>query len=523
MWSPLLIALTAAGLVARGVFWAMTDRRFEDGLITVAHARSVAEGIGLTHHPGEPVTHGFTTALSVLIPIPGELIATGGGLVALRLVSLVAFVATMAFAFNILRELGVGRLGTFFALAYIALAFNHIFYGMSGMETQVGVALLLAGIYFVIRRNVTASGLLLGLSVLARPEFAIWVGLALLSLFFWQRRGAIRAGLIAAAVVLPWLVFTTLYYGSFIPNTVTAKGLRYPVNAPALVDGPGPWLSWIRSEVLAAHDFWHAFTPFLENGLVAKAPLPEYLLSNVSFVFLVLALIGVWATRHIPGWRAAVAFAGLFVVYRTFLLPPGYYEWYLPPLTALVALLAGAGLSLLVRSAPRTAAFLAIGLALAFAAHIPFSFPLEARIQHDVEDRVRKPMGEWLKANVAPAESITSESAGYIGYYSRRLLYDYPGLTSKRVREIFERLGPERNNMFELVKAAHPNWIVMRPYELDSFRVSMPDEAGAYTEVRRFVVAPDARPLTYGGMSMINIDTQFVVLRRSGKPPRSSS
>lgn len=251
-----------------------------------------------------------------------------------------------------------------------------------------------------------------------------------------------------------------------------------------------------------------------------KAPLPEYVVSNISFAFVTLALMGVWATRHAPGWRVAVAFVALFLVYRTFLLPPGYYEWYLPPMTALVAILAAAGLSLLARSARRTAGALAIGLALAFAAHVPFSFTLEARVQHDVEDQVRKPLGEWLRSHVAPGESVTSESAGYVGYYGRRLLYDYPGLTSKRVVAIFERLGPRRNNMLELIAAAHPDWIVLRSFELDAFRSVMPDEAAAYVEVKRFTAPPDARPLTYGGMSLVNIDQQFAVLRRARRAPR---
>jgi hypothetical protein len=103
---------------------------------------------------------------------------------------------------------------------------------------------------------------------------------------------------------------------------------------------------------------------------------------------------------------------------------------------------------------------LSVGLALSFAAHIPFSFLLPARCRGSV----RKPMGEWLQANGAAGEAITSESAGYVDYYSRRLLYDYPGLTSKRVVRICERLGATRNNMFELIEAARPTWIVLRPH-----------------------------------------------------------
>ena len=71
---PLLLVAVLIGLTVRVVFWQVTDRKFEDGLITVVHAVNAVNGIGLTHHPGEPVTHGFTTAISVLVPLVGELL-----------------------------------------------------------------------------------------------------------------------------------------------------------------------------------------------------------------------------------------------------------------------------------------------------------------------------------------------------------------------------------------------------------------------------------------------------------------
>ena len=46
----------------------ITDRRIDDALITIKHAKNVADGAGLTHHLGEggPV-HGFTSVLSALV------------------------------------------------------------------------------------------------------------------------------------------------------------------------------------------------------------------------------------------------------------------------------------------------------------------------------------------------------------------------------------------------------------------------------------------------------------------------
>jgi hypothetical protein len=188
------------GLGARITFWALSGRQLEDGLITIAHARSVVEGIGLTHHPGEPPTHGFTSALSVLVPLVGELagqvVGFVDGFAFVRAASLVALVATVVFAARIAADLGLGPWPTFFVLTYLAVGQNQIFYGMAGMETQIAVAVIVAGTHFVMRSQFAAAGVALGLAVLARPDFVLWAGLAFAALLMWDARRALRAGLL---------------------------------------------------------------------------------------------------------------------------------------------------------------------------------------------------------------------------------------------------------------------------------------------------------------------------------------
>ena len=221
--APLLTAAIAAGLTARVVFWAMTDRRIDDALITVKHAKNAVDGSGLVHHLGEGHVHGFTSALSVLVPLPGELIATDGGFVALRLVSLAAFVAAVVYAYRIAGELRLGPWPTALVLAYLCFDQNQIFFGMAGMETQIAVAVLLASVFYVLVEDFTKAGITLGLALLARPDFLLWIVPAFAFLLVRSRAGAARAWLWSLAVAGPWLVFTTAYYGSPVPHTVTAK------------------------------------------------------------------------------------------------------------------------------------------------------------------------------------------------------------------------------------------------------------------------------------------------------------
>src|SRR5437899_4860506 len=246
---PMLLAFMAGAVIARVAFWLISNRMFEDGLTTITHARNVPLGLGLVHHAGEGNVHGFTSAIGVLIPLAGELVHQGSGMFAMRVASLIAVCIALVYARLICRDLRLGAFPTAFVLAYLAFDQNMIFYGMSGMETQVAVTVILGGVYHVRRQDLVASGIWLGLAPLARPEFVLWVAPALAFLALSNLRRAIAVAGIASALVAPWLMFTTAYYGSPIPNTVIAEATVSPIPALLSDGSPLPWLGWLFGQV----------------------------------------------------------------------------------------------------------------------------------------------------------------------------------------------------------------------------------------------------------------------------------
>jgi hypothetical protein len=58
-----------------------------------------------------------------------------------------------------------------------------------------------------------------------------------------------------------------------------------------------------------------------------------------------------------------------------------------------------------------------------------------------------------------------------------------------------------------------PDWLVMRPNELESFRSEYPRAAAQYRPVRRFRVPLDDSSLSVGGLDVVNVDRDFIVLR----------
>jgi len=358
------------------------------------------------------------------------------------------------------------------------------------METQIAVAVLLAGVYYLLVGDATRLGIALGIGLLTRPDYALWVGPALLALFLTARRDALKSAVITLLVILPWLIFTTAYYGSPVPHTIAAKQQSYTQHPP-IGRTPESVVDFVEAQLHQHHDQWRYLAPFREHFAVSSGPLDQVWLLFIALGVIGLALLGAWKTRRVTRWWAAIAYVSLFAIYKMLLLPPTYYEWYLPPFMAIVVLLVGAGLTRVQLSVPRLGPAFAGVFAILLVWQIAAMILIDRRAQ-DIENHVRTPVGQYLRTVVKPGEAVTSESAGYVGYYSFAKLYDYPGLTSPTAFEALKRAGPTQNSLVGLINALRPRWIVLRPFERNQLREHYPAANALYRPAKVFSYRPNA-------------------------------
>jgi len=515
---PLVAGLLMAE-TARIVFWAVTGRRYEDALITLTHAENAARGLGFIHHSQEGHIQGFTSALSALIPLAGELVHRGAGMATIQTASLAAAAVTIVYAYLIARRVGVATWPCFFLVSYLALDYNQIIYAMGGMETQIAVAILLAGGFHVMRRDVVPAGVLLGLAVLARPDFILWVIPALAWLVIQERRerggsspDALKTGLIAGAVLAPWIIFTALYYGSIVPHTLIAKSTGF-AQLPGLGAGPGGWLDYFRQAIAQHPQEWTIYAPFVDYAFDETAP-GWWWLGDTAFVMIVLALVGLWFNRRNRLLQPLLIYGAAFYTYDLLVKGVHYFQWYLPPFMAIIALLVALGLTRLQDFAPRIGAVLAGALAVAFALPLFWYIPLERTVQR-IDDSVRTKVGLYMKAHVKPGESVTSESSGYIGYYGRGIdLWDFPGLTSPTSEETLRTIPRGKRDLSHLIVELRPNWLTLRTPELQELQDLFPKTAAGYQVKAHFAIPPAQSSLQSHGVRWANIDREFWILKR---------
>src|ERR1700753_3469103 len=137
---PALYMIAVSAMLIRIFYWAYTGRTWDDALITVLHSENAASGLGLTHFvPGERPLHGFTSPLSVLIPLAGDLVHVGYGLLFLKLLSALLGGVAVWLGVKMCRELDLPPSLALAAGAYLAFDHHQILWGMAGMETQLVV------------------------------------------------------------------------------------------------------------------------------------------------------------------------------------------------------------------------------------------------------------------------------------------------------------------------------------------------------------------------------------------------
>lgn len=432
----------------------------------------------------------------------------------MQLSSLAASVAAVIYAHRLCIRVGVSKVAEGFALTFVALDHSQVFFGMSGMETQVATAIILASAYYVYVRSWRAAGITCGLALLARPDFVLWVIPVGLAVLIWDRLAFFRAAGYLALLYGPWVLFTTIYYGSPVPHTIVAKSF-YPSSTP----------TWPHIQAYLS-EWWVVLAPFDNFWFTRHTPVPMAGLELIALLFFLLILVGsAAAVWRFHGLLPVVAYLGLFFTYRTYESLSYYFMWYLPPATALGAVLAAVGIDRMRRAFPGITQLAACTMALVFAVTVPWMMPLDRTTQVAIDQGVRAEVGIYLNRIMGPHDSVALEPLGYVGWYAmNKIFYDYPGLSSDLVTRTLARLSNDQRTLPGLINALYPTYAVLRPNELAKFRAMFPATARQYRVIRVFVAAPGLH-LRFHGLRYKTFDNKFFVLKQLPPkgPPLGSS
>ena len=447
-----LALLVAAGL-ALGLLLPLHGYVTDDTYIHLRFAQHLARGEGLVFNTGERV-YGCTSPLWVALVADG--IALGlDGLWTAKLLGVVATLASIGLFLQLMRR--TVSLPEVRALATIAWG-GHAWmarWAVSGMETPLAVALVLAGFVAFTEGQQWGSrpvrtGTLWALGALTRPEIALLLGLwGIFLIADTENRIGIRRLVFGAVPPLViyggWLLFARVYFGTFWPQTLTAKvagsaggafaaeNLRRELEIVGATDGA--LIAALGLSLLVG------FRRLLPGRMLGQRLLPW------AWVFAVPAL---YVARGVP------------VISR-----------YLLPLLPIVGWLAWRTLEIAFAGEPAEPAkrtrTIAIAAVLAAAVLVQNAYVYRTRVlPHVVEfsagmENGLVRWGKWFGKNTPRGSVIATPDIGAIGYFSDRRVMDLAGLVTPAMVPLLERLEPEAiADSFAFAEVGHPDFLVDR-------------------------------------------------------------
>ncbi len=286
----------------------------DDAYITYRYVRNIVTGQGFVYNAGERVL-GTTTPLYTLLLAALTYVVPHSDIIQLSLtVNAISDALSTVILFQLAYWITRSKWNSLIIASLFALYPQRTIVAGSGMETPIYVLLLLASSYCYISKRPCLSAVLCSLTILVRPEGLLFAGLLFSHLLIARKKPPFKELVVFIAILFPWLVFSTLYFGSPIPNSIIAKARAYltATNLEAL-------LVILRT--------WGSFWPY-EPGFGWRL---MYSFANAIFLGSLYVFVG-W--REMKRDSSVVVFFGYPLLF-TFVFAyanPFMVFWYLGPL-----------------------------------------------------------------------------------------------------------------------------------------------------------------------------------------------
>ena len=449
----------------------------DDAYIAVRYAQNLLAGDGLVYNHGQhvlgvtgPLYTIWMAALLLVSPADDPGYAIG-------VANILFFAFTALAMLKLAPEVGAKT------IALVVLMFSaHLRFvdnTLVGMETPLFLLGVVLSVLLLREARLTWLFLLLGLLMLVRPEGTLWALSVVVALAARRQTPRLRQLLPGAAVILVWVVFSGLYYGSPIPHSVLAKS------------------GWFIGE--GKREFWPRIASTFQS--LALLDLPERfrhaafaraVLGVATAVSLALFFLGgraLWRLRS-----RLVAFPVFFLACVCFyIVGRGRvdFSWYGIPTGFAYGVTAIVGGAAVARRLPgwgaraRLFAIAVFGAALLLIGSGVWIWQATRLPYYRVMRASYEPAGEFVNAHARADACVVVDELGMIGYRARRTTYDLGGIVSPEILRHYAK-GNRKYTWSDYLQELRPDYIICSPRNLGQM---LTEEGAPWVEANYETVA----------------------------------
>ena len=459
-----LLVLAVFVVLIRWFLLSQTQFIADDALITYRYAENLVSGNGLVYNLGEKVLGTTTPLLTLLISlavfagIPAKIFAPGLNIFCDALTA-----CLIVFLFR--RHFKAPYFGFFVAFLYAIFPTPWI-WSISGMEVALYALCILASLYCFLEKKFSLSFLFLGLALLTRIDALVLLVAILMTVVFTRQNLGWRPWLTLVLVLAPWLLISTWYYGSPVPNSVVAKKIFY---------GELPEFRSAPLEIVKGFIFGGK-TNLVSNFYSFVMVIPFLLLLIFALIGMVSLFQFGLAYLILPLWLGG--YVVFFIVGKTHMHP-----WYFSPFYAVYTPLVGLGLFQVWKRLKFKPVVAALVLIFSLAGFVYEGKTLVHFLgEYQKTENFLTEIAYWVKDQTKEGDTVYYSDIGKLGYFSGRTILDSVGIVSPVVTQHYRNrnwMGPIEEVEPELVLFAETD------FRLPEFLANS-ELKKKYREIKRF-------------------------------------
>ena len=437
-------ALAVLLLIAAVVRWPFTTLDFNSLLTTYLaddafYYFKIASHLAIDHritYDGEQLSNGFHP-LWLAVITPFYTVANNGVDFVYRVQWLMFGIdlLTVVALFHLLQKLKTGLLIAFIGTLLFCIHSSFVDIQMNGLETSLNTLLLFLlckGFIEIYRQENIAwrvcvcLGALTGLAFLARTDNAITVLLLFACLAWYSRKQwrinyprLLSAGVVAGLIVLPWLLWNWLNFGSFVQSSGKIETIYWGE----------PQFNWQHTAFSFLMLPWKVYEQLQVFGRLFITPVSDAKFVSIGVVvFFAGSLLWLKCSRRAPREIKALA-AFCAAVLAVFIYHAAFRSfvrtWYYIPVAMVLLLL----VATVVAQMPKKWGVSVLLLCVLSVVMLYSPLKLTRKVAEPSSHQV---VADWINANTPPNAVIGSMNSGVLSYLAQRKVINLDGVVDVR-------------------------------------------------------------------------------------------